>query len=103
MILHDFQISEYVNALRETQQQQENHNKYTKKKIPISHYFKRTAEKENADDVQIIDSDLKGMEKRLGMKNARRKTKKEVEEEKRMEQLNVKIVLKISKVEAILG
>ena len=77
------QISEYINSLKET----EIINKQ-KKQIPISVYYKRTVEKTADDDVQIIDSDLKGMEKKANSKT-KSKTQKEVEEEVRLTKLNV--------------
>lgn len=45
-------------------------------------YYKKTVE----DDIQIIDSDLKGMEKKTKTKS---KSKKEMEEETRLTTLNV--------------
>ena len=56
--------------------------------MPISVYYKRTVENTTDDDIQIIDSDLKGMEKKVKAKT-KSKTKKELEEETRLTTLNV--------------
>lgn len=58
------------------------------KTVPISYYYKKTAEETPDKEVQIIDSDLKGLEKKTKTKT-KTKTKKEQEEESRLITLNV--------------
>lgn len=73
------QISEYIHSLREQSVE-------AKKQTPISLYYKRTVEEPGGNDVEIISSDLKGLEKKC---NTKSKSKLKKEEEEKLTTLNV--------------